>query len=881
MFDFFAWYFLITLAGWITFPVAFRLLPLLPDRGFALARALGLLLWGFGFWLLTSLGVLQNDSGGMLVGLAILVGLSVWSVRREGLTGILAWLKANKGLVITTEILFLAAFGFWAFIRAGDPNILGTEKPMEMAFINAILRSPGFPPNDPWLSGYSISYYYFGYVMVAMLARLSGVEPGVSFNLAISLWFALTAVSAYGVVYSLLSAYGAQMKSTGRSIRAQGWALLAPFFLLIVSNVQGFLEMLHARGVFWQQGADGVWYSAFWRWLNMPEVCNPPALPLSWIPERVGGIWWWRASRVIQDYDMSHVARMAQGEQCVMGIEVIDEFPFFSYYLADLHPHVLVMPFALLAVGLALHLFFRLRQQPLPGGSLLAQAWDWVSSKPVDWRSVGLLQWMRRVDFWLIAITAGGLAFLNTWDFPIYVVLFAAAFSLANYEREGWSTRRITEFIEVVAALGIIGVVLYLPFYTGFASQAGGVLPSLSFFTRGKNFWIMFAPLLAPILVWLIWEFRRHGNRTALRAGLAFSAALVGGLWLISYLYGGLLLGLAGLGTGQAFGGGLRDLGGFLMGLQYGNLAPMYADQTLAVIWNSLVRRFESPGTWLTLLALIAITWAGLAARRKDAHDEDKDSSLQAGRPVHAFVLLVVLSGAGLALAPEFVYLRDHFATRMNTIFKLYFQVWILWSLAAAYGTAVMWQRGFSGWKYLGRAVIGAVVIMGLAYPAFGLGMRISGMQPDQLTLDGTAHIERFNPDEMAAIRFLRAAPMGVVAEAVGGQYSAFARIATNTGLPNVLGWPGHQSQWRGGAREMGSREADIQMLYETPRWSDALVIIERYDIRYIYIGGLERGAYRVNETKFRNNLVPVFQQGTVVIYEVPERIVPASGVRR
>jgi uncharacterized membrane protein len=64
----------------------------------------------------------------------------------------------------------------------------------------------------PWLSGYSISYYYFGYVMVAMLIRLTGVEPGVGFNLAITSWFGLTALASYGVVYSLLTAYGVRVR---------------------------------------------------------------------------------------------------------------------------------------------------------------------------------------------------------------------------------------------------------------------------------------------------------------------------------------------------------------------------------------------------------------------------------------------------------------------------------------------------------------------------------------------------------------------------------------------------------------------------------------------------------------------------------------------
>jgi YYY domain-containing protein len=885
MTDFIAWYLLITLAGWITFPLASRLLPLLPDRGFTLARPLGLLLWGFGFWLLASLGLLQNDSGGVLMALAILAGLSLFSLRTGRLKDLLAWVKAKKGLVLTAEILFLAAFGLWALVRAADPAILGTEKPMEMAFINAILRSPSFPPNDPWLSGYSISYYYFGYVMVAMLIRLAGVEPGVGFNLAITSWFGLTALASYGVVYSLLSTYGAHAAAAGRRIRSQGWALLAPFFLLIVSNVEGFLEMLHARGIFWQQMADGSWQSSFWRWLNMPELCAPPTPPLSWIPERAAGIWWWRASRVVQDYDMSHLTRMAAGEQCVVGREVIDEFPFFSYYLADLHPHVLAMPFALLAVGLAFHLYLSLRRNPIEGTSLLSSFWSWFTGGSPEWRQNALLKWVRRADFWLAATAAGGLAFLNTWDFPIYVALFAAAYSLAYYEREGWNHRRITEFIENGVVLGIAGILLYLPFYIGFSSQAGGILPSLSFFTRGINFWIMFAPLLVPIIAWLIWLWARQGSRTAFRNGIIFSAALIGALWVVSYLFGGLALSLGALGNsllqgGSGLGMALRDLGGVFTSLQYGDAANLFANSPNAVVWNSIGRRLASPGTWVTLFLIIAGVWGTFSSRgnrSSAAQTLEATSTVPSG---NAFVLLIVLVGAGLALFPEFLYLRDQFGGRMNTIFKFYFQVWILWSIAAAFATSLLFQVVASRWLILSRIAIVVVVLMGLAYPAFGLGKRFDSMSVENITLDGTAHIERYNPDEMAAIHFLRQAPLGPLAEAVGGSYSGFARIATNTGLPNVIGWPGHQSQWRGGAQEMGSRQPDIQRLYETSNWNDARSIIERYGIRYIYIGGMERSAYRVNEAKFLNYLTPVFQQGAVVIFEVPVSIITGIGLQ-
>ncbi len=50
------WYLVIALAGWLVFPLAFRLLKFLPDRGLAVSRPLGLLLWGYAYWLLVSLG---------------------------------------------------------------------------------------------------------------------------------------------------------------------------------------------------------------------------------------------------------------------------------------------------------------------------------------------------------------------------------------------------------------------------------------------------------------------------------------------------------------------------------------------------------------------------------------------------------------------------------------------------------------------------------------------------------------------------------------------------------------------------------------------------------------------------------------------------------
>jgi uncharacterized membrane protein len=84
-----------------------------------------------------------------------------------------------------------------------------------------------------------------------------------------------------------------------------------------------------------------------------------------------------------------------------------------------------------------------------------------------------------------------------------------------------------------------------------------------------------------------------------------------------------------------------------------------------------------------------------------------------------------------------------------------------------------------------------------------------------------------------------------------------------------VLGWGNHEGQWRDQALQ-GTRTEDIQTLYVTDDWQTTQSIIDRYNIRYIYLGNLERSTYRVNEEKFSRFLRPVFQQGSTIVYAAP-----------
>ncbi len=821
MSHFIFWYLTVTILGLVTFPLAYQLLKHLPDRGYTIARVLGLLIWGYIFWLLGVTGILHNNTGGLLFAFGILLSVSVWATLKIGWDKLLSWLKAHLKVIITSEILFALAFAAWAFVRANNPDIMGTEKPMELAFINAILRSEIFPPHDPWLSGYSISYYYFGYVMVAMLAKLTATTGGVAFNLAVSLVFALAALGIYGLVYNLLTSN--QREEQPSAFLA---ALLGPFFTLIVSNWEGFLHYIHSRGVFWKAGASGQMTSGFWKWLGVWDLVSPPT------ENEFGHWWWWRASRIIQDVDFTGYEK-----------EVISEFPFFSYLLGDLHPHVLAMPFVFLCLALAFNLF---RKQE-------GQGFRWL----------GLFQLrLSPLAFGVSALALGGMSFLNTWDFPIYVSVLAGAYALQNLlnaDAEQINIKTMLgDFLSLGIALGITGIALYLPFYLGFASQAGGFIPNVIYVTRGAHLWIIFGPFFIPIFWYLFWLWKKHGNASRLRTGLSWSLGIIGALFSLMLLVLLIIAILPPL-PGKGY---LREI--FLTSLA----APNFGD----LILEGFVRRGMWMGAWFTLMLLIALV-IGLLWKHKN-HLLEETQKLA---PSHAFVLLLTLWGALLVLGPEFIFLRDLFGYRINTIFKFYYQAWLLWSIVAAYGSVILIRklRDIPVAIFIGVLLI--VLGMALVYPVKGLWKKTNGFSPfEGRTLDGAAYFERTSPDDASAAQWLSQAPFGVIAEATGGSYTSSARMATYSGLPTVLGWDFHEIQWRGNGDQVTPRQNDLATLYCSRDWNTTQEIIQRYNIHYIVVGQLEYNTYQpgesnctngLREAKFDQNLVVVARFGQTVIY--------------
>lgn len=783
-------------------PLTLSWLRHLPSRGYALSKALGLLFSGVFLWWGATLRLWPNTAAAAIAAATLLLGLGLWRLRREG-AALRAWWHTHFRFVLVTEALFTLGFCAWAAVRASQPQIAtaGGEKWMEIAFLNAILRSPSMPPHDPWLSGFAISYYYLGYLLLGMLTQVTQLPATIAFNLGNASWFALVAVGAYGLVYDLTEG--------GRPFKA----LFAPLLLLITGNASGLLQLLYWRGLL---------PSSFWRWLDLKGLNTPPPAPGTWMtPQHFD---WWQASRVLHDYAPFSTP------QNPISQEVIDEFPAFSFILGDMHPHLLALPFVLLALGLALNLW----KAPSNPEAETSRSWQARLTTLAPW--VGM------------AAVLGALGFLNTWDFPIYWALIVAVMFLKH--RQDVPESSLGETVLAVSpgavALALGSVLLYGPFWFALRSQAGGLLPNVFNATRLPQFLVMFAPLAVPV-VGVTW---RLGKTAGIRwqPVLGWSLLLIGILTLVGLIVGWII--------GNPY----------LQSLLQGRPLPGIGVVEAQAIFHALRTRLLNPWTALLLTCgVVTLVSALLTAQRHLTGTS-------------AFIGLLILLGLGLTLAPEYVFLKDVFHTRMNTIFKFYFQAWVLWSLAGAWWLAEARYRD-SGW--LKRSALLAAWILiasGWLYTGFAIPARAAqnrSFYGGHGTLDGAAWLAEREAADWEAIRWLNAHVTGrpVIVEAPGDRYRAYiyeGRIAAFTGLPTVLGWGGHQSQWRGNYDAPAERETMLEALFTTSDLSLTRTLLAQYDITYIIVGQPERIRYPTGDfAKFAALFPAVFQNAEVTIYQV------------
>ncbi|HYW90351.1 MAG TPA: DUF2298 domain-containing protein, partial [Chloroflexota bacterium] len=576
--------------------------------------------------------------------------------------------------------------------------------------------------------GYGVPYYYFGYFIAATLGKLSGTQPSVAYNLAAATIPALATVGMASLAWCLARAAGVQ--ALWSAVGSAAATLLA----LYCGNLRAFFEFFFARGWLNADAGDGLGIKRFGEGIT----------PGIWPP--TNGLWWFSASRVVPNTQP----------------DGINEFPFFTAFLSDLHPHFVAIPFELV---------------------VLAAAAAHVISRGATLRS----PWTQG----LAAISLGGLLVMNTWDIaPFWLLyvglsLFAARFSEWRWR---WAAGIATPFA---------GTLLYAPYFIGY----GGPPLGLGIVTDHTPF--------GSLLVLFGW-----------------ALALLAALGLFTRWCIGDRRGWSVVGAGAVAGLALVILGQPGIGLLVAVLATL-------VPWPGVLDRFD---------------------------------------PVAASVVCIGAFAMAMLVGVELIFLDDVFHSRMNTVFKFDENAWVLAGLAAGVGLSLLGRFALRA-RWIVAAVACVLVLGGLVYPLSAFATRMSETPPGGPSLDGTTFL---SAGDRAAVRWLSdqntARGRVVIAEALGNEYDPnSAGMATYSGAATVLGWAGHELQWRGPVPVIGERQADLGALYRDAPPSQIQSILDRYGIQYVVVGDQERRVFGDDVTTRFDDVLPVaFRSGPVVIYRRP-----------
>ncbi len=220
------WAALLQALGWAAWRLLGSRLPALPGT-YGLAKLTGVTLFGALSFALVSWGPFSFVPSFTFAVAVVILLLGAFPGRPAVAVPRAEWVR--------TELVFWGTFLAFAAIRAFSPEIFWGEKPMDFAILNSLLRSDVLPPPEPWFSGTTLSYTYFGHFLVAAFAKALGVHPALGFNLGIAATAALTATGLFSA--------GAFL---GGRLRTGAFAVLLG---LGTGNLAGLVELVRRRSV--------------------------------------------------------------------------------------------------------------------------------------------------------------------------------------------------------------------------------------------------------------------------------------------------------------------------------------------------------------------------------------------------------------------------------------------------------------------------------------------------------------------------------------------------------------------------------------------------------------------------------------------------------
>lgn len=808
----FFWLLVMELAAFSLVPLAVAGFKGLPDRGFLLTKPLGILALSYAAYFPSSRGLLNFTRTEIATGLAlmVLIGIGTGALWRDQ---IVAWVRERWRFILFAEAVFLLAFLAAYWVRLQNPDLWhpynGGEKPMDLAYFTAVTKTTDMTqgPIDPWNAGGYLNYYYYGQFISATVTKLTGIVPEVSYNLVVPMFFALTAAAAFSLTYNLTDATRQLMRRRpGRlPISARGpiiAGLGAIFFVLIAGNLKavGVLEQELTRQSHWHSG--------------IPFIGGVVALAGGLKEAIFGGGFrdivfnydWWAPSRALD---------AAPGE-----VQPITEFPFWTFLFADLHAHLMAIPFEMTFAGVALGVVLNFsRLNP-------------VGAAREHLRSREISSWAIVV---VLALIVGALRWINSWDYPPFLLLGAAALLIAERAKYGSFTIRSLCFAMLkIIVMGILSYEFFAPFARNYSQSYSTVEHSEQTSHLGE-YLSHFGIMLFIITGFVLFALNRAMTRTGFVRIIFFGRAHRRQPIETVPVMAALVVAAAAL----IFAATLHD---------YGVVA-------------------------LAVVGLIAVALISIREVR----------SPTAIAPILLFVYAMIALGLGLSGGVELFTLEGDIG-RTNTVFKFYLHVWLMWGVVSSFALWYLFGVMQPQVAFMKRAgtlnamfvrvpryafTTAAVVLVALAlvFPYVGGRARVHNrFNPAQGTgNDGFAFLDKAPPypragsdtqpggnynlaDTRDGINWIRENVKGspTIIEGVGPSYrSMSARVSIYTGLPTVTGWDFHQIQQRAKfGPYVQKRQADVKEFYSTTDIDRAREILRTYNVEWVIVGDEERFDY-------------------------------------
>jgi YYY domain-containing protein len=444
-----------------------------------------------------------------------------------------------------------------------------------------------------------------------------------------------------------------------------------------------------------------------------------------------------------------------------------------------------------------------------------------------------------------VAILLGALAFQNAWDVLTFTLVFSLAVFARNLRRAPPLTALVTS-VGYVAPLGGAAILLYLPWVLTFSSQAEGIQPYVGAGTRPAHVLLQFGPIVAAGIV-----ASASATRGLRRAG-ALNAAL-GAAWLPV----------------------LPFISWVAFAWLKGDLTTAVESRTAGGWWTLVIYAFA---LWAVSLAAVLM----LSARR-------------AGAAPAAFAALGIL----LLYGSELFYVKDVFAggaPRLNTIFKLSYQAWMLLALGGGAATVAVVAEARRRPVVLALAGPALVLVwLGLAFPLLASFNRTEAFTQDT-HIDGLAAVRASDPGEYALVEWIaeNTPRDAVVIEATGrrwspgadgpavvdggSDYSDAGRISARTGRSTPIGWYFHEIQWRGNNAdnhaEYQRRQQLVDSVYISGDPDTVLDVMQEFGAEYLVVGRIELSRYPGLLPDFSTFLDVAYRTANYTIYRLPQHTV-------